>query len=742
MATTPPIITKRAGMGRNLTALEVDANFQATVDAIANVPAGAAGATGATGAPGAASVVPGPQGPPGAVGAAGAAGAAGPQGVAGTGASYAATSTTPAVVTGTGSKTLTTLAGLAYSVGTRMRATSVSTGDWMEGVVSVYVGTALSFISDAWSGSGTHADWNLNVTGQAGSAGVAGAAGAVGPAGAAGATGAASIVPGPAGTTGGVGPAGATGPAGSTGPTGASGALGAAQLVAWAAAIALDTVGSGKKMAEHKLSGPVVLSVAAGAIDDGNMTFCVTGDGTSPLDVTAFKNGNNYTFNPANNQQNVYSAVYEFGNAFLYGQLGVVSAAPAVAPTFVSAAIANDAPANIVVGYDGTLGTSTTAVPADVTLGGPARTVASVTRVGATLVVVASAPYVFGDAPTVAIAAGKVFDATNTIAAGAQAAIAVTNNISAPASAPVFVSAIIAAAAPDRFVLTYNKTLGGAVPLAADITLGGTGARTISSVSEVDATLLVIVTPNFVNTDTLTVSIATGKVFEATSAFSAVALVSQAVTNNVAAPGAVNPGSDNFMRADGPLGTSSGGNVWSGVDSNANFGANFTVMPLIAAHLMDFAAPGIAGYIGAEIETGLSDRTSGISWTLGGPGSKSSSFYLRQGTAGNWLRVDANRINTDVQFDVVQAVAGVTTVLRSLGNSANLGTGALWPADGRTVACSFVLAGTSMTPTIDGKTGPPITVPAGTGQTKVSCVLYSDVKAAEAMDKFAALTHV
>lgn len=96
-----------------------------------------------------------------------------------TGPTYAGTSTT-SVALGTGSKTITTQMGLAYVVGARVRATSAAnpTTHYMEGVVAAYnSGTGdLSFTSDKLgAGTGTRADWSINVAGDVGPKGDTGA---------------------------------------------------------------------------------------------------------------------------------------------------------------------------------------------------------------------------------------------------------------------------------------------------------------------------------------------------------------------------------------------------------------------------------------------------------------------------------------------------------------------------------------------------------------------------------------
>ncbi|WP_247411287.1 hypothetical protein [Bradyrhizobium sp. 150] len=84
-----------------------------------------------------------------------------------TGAGYGGTSTTSLAIA-VASKVFTTQAGLAYTNGARVRASSAAnTSNWMEGLAT-YSGTTLTIAVDKISGSGTLADWNLNVVGQPG----------------------------------------------------------------------------------------------------------------------------------------------------------------------------------------------------------------------------------------------------------------------------------------------------------------------------------------------------------------------------------------------------------------------------------------------------------------------------------------------------------------------------------------------------------------------------------------------
>jgi hypothetical protein len=140
------------------------------------------------------------------------------------GAGYKATSSSSLAVA-IGSKNFTTQAGLAYTAGSRARATSAGTpASWMEGAVASYTGTSLIVTVDLIGTAGTHADWNISLTGQVGAQGPAGTNGAVG-------------AQGPPGPTGAAGPAGPTGPAGGVPEAPNDGAFYSRHNLGWAAFI-------------------------------------------------------------------------------------------------------------------------------------------------------------------------------------------------------------------------------------------------------------------------------------------------------------------------------------------------------------------------------------------------------------------------------------------------------------------------------------------------------------------------
>lgn len=82
---------------------------------------------------------------------------------------YYATSTS-SVAIGTGSKTFTTQAALAYSANARVRV-AYDASNYMEGVVTSYSGTSLAVNVDRVVGSGTYASWTINLAGDVGASG-------------------------------------------------------------------------------------------------------------------------------------------------------------------------------------------------------------------------------------------------------------------------------------------------------------------------------------------------------------------------------------------------------------------------------------------------------------------------------------------------------------------------------------------------------------------------------------------
>jgi len=93
----------------------------------------------------------------------------------------AGTSQTSATLVNSGNVTFTVNEwGLEFHAGTRLRATvNGGSNQWMEGVVSSFDPSTnkVTLALDSSSGSGTFADWLINVAGQPGASGAPGASG-------------------------------------------------------------------------------------------------------------------------------------------------------------------------------------------------------------------------------------------------------------------------------------------------------------------------------------------------------------------------------------------------------------------------------------------------------------------------------------------------------------------------------------------------------------------------------------
>lgn len=79
------------------------------------------------------------------------------------------------VAIGTGTKTFTVVeADRGWGVGARLRVSSDANPsiNWMEGVVTSYLGTTLELSVDLTSGGGTFADWTINLAGEPGDLGI------------------------------------------------------------------------------------------------------------------------------------------------------------------------------------------------------------------------------------------------------------------------------------------------------------------------------------------------------------------------------------------------------------------------------------------------------------------------------------------------------------------------------------------------------------------------------------------
>lgn len=78
---------------------------------------------------------------------------------------YQTTSATSLAVA-IGSKTFVIDSSSGFLAGARVRATSSATGEWMEGVVTSFLGANLVVLVGMAYGTGTHSDWSINIIGE------------------------------------------------------------------------------------------------------------------------------------------------------------------------------------------------------------------------------------------------------------------------------------------------------------------------------------------------------------------------------------------------------------------------------------------------------------------------------------------------------------------------------------------------------------------------------------------------
>ena len=272
-------------------------------------PTGAQGIIGATGVVGATGAI----GITGVTGTTGPTGPTGPTGVNGaTGASYYATSTTSNTV-GTGSKTFTTQSGLAYAVGSQIRAIYTSnTSVWLEGQITSYSSTTLTINVTLTAGSGTFASWYFSIagiqgaTGPQGPTGPNGVTGASGPQGLVGITGATGV-----GAQGVTGVTGATGIQGVTGPSGISAnqSLNTTNTVSF---LSINTTNTG---VTSVLNSPVTVNSGLVGNVVGVYTTYGIGVGTSGSAVNAWIDASGNIYSNAFGGSNYRTGVLNFNGA-------------------------------------------------------------------------------------------------------------------------------------------------------------------------------------------------------------------------------------------------------------------------------------------------------------------------------------------------------------------------------------------------------------------------------------------
>lgn len=155
-----------------------------------------------------------------------------------------------------------------------------------------------------------------------------------------------------------------------------------------------------------------------------------------------------------------------------------------IAPTLLSASVADNLRTRIVLTYNEALDASSGLSTSDFTVSG--KTVSSVAISGSAINVDVSSAFSAGDVITISGGNGKIRDASLNIASNLSSQ-SVTNNI----TALTLVSATVADASRGQIVMTFSKTLGSSIPSASAFTTTPTKTPTNFTTSGNSATLTV-----------------------------------------------------------------------------------------------------------------------------------------------------------------------------------------------------------------------------------------------------------
>jgi uncharacterized repeat protein (TIGR02059 family) len=205
-------------------------------------------------------------------------------------------------------------------------------------------------------------------------------------------------------------------------------------------------------------------------------------------------------------------------------------------PTLLSLDVYDGSPSQIVLFYNESILTSSVPAVTDFTLN-LGRTVTAVAIVGSSVTLTVSSPYAFGDVITASYTGGtnKIKDLAGNLAPN-FATLSVTNSIvGVDTTAPTLVTAVVNNATKNQIELTYNEGLK-TTPLPATTDFAVSGGKTVSAVAIAAGKVTLTVTSNYAFGDVITVSYTAGtnKIQDIAGNLAA-NLVSQAVTNNVAA---------------------------------------------------------------------------------------------------------------------------------------------------------------------------------------------------------------
>lgn len=333
--------------------------------------------------------------------------------------------------------------------------------------------------------------------------------------------------------------------------------IGAGTPVSYSTTIPLDKPEAGKYMPQTVLFASSVFTYS-GQVEKGNCNFSLVGDGAHSPDFSAFTLANGYVYSPTVGANNIYSAVYAYGSALLYGTLG--------APTFISfptltSAIVSDTDATrIDLVWSRAVNSTVSAAAAFAVSAGHSLT-SHTYDTATTSHLVTSTPFVQGETKTLAYTqpvSNKMQDLSGNLVASFTGT-AIADNV----TTPVLVSAIVANATPSKIDLTWSKSIPNTT-LSATANFAVSSGHTLTGTHTwIDATHSQLTTSsNFVNGETKTLAYApsgTADMHDTNNNLVA-AFSGFAITDNVGASGV-------FVRLDV--------NVGGGVTETGSSGAGY-----------------------------------------------------------------------------------------------------------------------------------------------------------------------
>lgn len=353
----------------------------------------------------------------------------------------------------------------------------------------------------------------------------------------------------------------------SGGPTTMSGSV----VTEFNPAIPLDIyIGRDMGVIDLADKGDITFSVAGGAVHEGLCSVEIIADGTHTIDIdTHWVNPLNFSFNTTSGQHNLLFFEYRNDAAYVYGVLGQVL--DVLAPTLLSAIVSNDDPTKVRLTWSEAMASTVAAASAFPI---PGRIVSAHTYVDSDHTDLTVSPaFVAGDPSSTVgyVVPGGVKQrdlANNNVSAFSGKPI--TNNV-VESIVPTLMSAQVFNSTPSQVDYTWSEAMNSTIP--AGSAFGVSGHTVLAHVRDNATHTHVTVAEPFVYGEAPRTTSYTqpGTNNMQDLAGNLVANFSgRSITNSVAGAAAI----DDFNRANGPIGISSGGLVWQELQGPARIVGN------------------------------------------------------------------------------------------------------------------------------------------------------------------------